>query len=156
MKPKQGVNLRVDTACAYDDNSPERPGRVVTLDAFYIDEFEISADDYLGCVNAGACGYRGPSYEANGSNYWDPSTYESPFANLAMNHLNWYEAVEFCAWRGKRLPTEAEWEKSARGLDKRTYPGGSTRSVNLTTLQMAMTHMVAVAMQRFFRMGGIR
>ena len=120
-----GCEPRVDTACAYDDNSPERPGRVVTLDAFYIDEFEISADDYLGCVNAGACGYRGPSFEANGSNYWDPSTYESPFANLAMNHLNWYEAVEFCAWRGKRLPTEAEWEKSARGLDKRSYPWGN-------------------------------
>ena len=96
----------------------------MTLDAFYIDEFEISADSYEQCVDEGYCNYGGESYGEDGHTN-GLSTFESPFTNLAMNNLTWYEANEHCFRQGKRLPTEAEWEKAARGTDKRIYPWGN-------------------------------
>ena len=110
-----GCKPDLDLEC--DDD--EKPGRMVYVDAFYIDRTEVTSEQYGGCVKAGKC--REPR---NGWNYsWGkPRREEHP-----INGVSWQDAKNFCKWAGKRLPTEAEWEKAARGDDGRKYPWGSQR-----------------------------
>ena len=99
-----------------DDLSPgtdERPAHEVILSTFDIDVTEVTQAAYAGCVAAEAC--TEPS-----SNY---APEETP--TLPVRNLTWDQAVEFCSWAGKRLPTEAEWEKAARGTDGRLFPWGA-------------------------------
>jgi formylglycine-generating enzyme required for sulfatase activity len=105
----------------------ERPQRSVHLDAFYIDRHEVSVAQYRACVKARVCTdhrLRGdpPPSEAERDlcNYGHAGRDDHP-----VNCVIWDEAKRYCAWAGKRLPTEAEWEKAARGTDGRRYPWGS-------------------------------
>jgi hypothetical protein len=92
----------------------EGPSHTVHLNAFYIDKLEVTNALYRKCVDADAC----PRIDR--ATYFDDPTYnQHPVVNVA-----WPWARAFCAWSGKRLPTEAEWEKAARGTDGRTYPWG--------------------------------
>jgi formylglycine-generating enzyme required for sulfatase activity len=103
-----GCNAAVDTACKAD----EKPQHTVSLSAFEIDRTEVTQEQYAACVDAKAC--TPPSCT------WDCSTPDMP-----AGCLEWAQAKAFCAFAGKRLPTEAEWEKAARGTDGRKYPWGN-------------------------------
>jgi len=98
--------------------SNEQPVHAVYLDAFYIDKTEATNAQYRACVEAGLC--RAPTICD-----WGEPTYEDP---SKIDHpvvcVSWNDAKAYCEWAGKRLPTEAEWEKAARGTDGRTYPWG--------------------------------
>lgn len=92
----------------------EQPVRNINLDAFYIDKYEVTNLLYSKCVDNEAC-----------NKPVDTSKFENPkYADHPVAFVNWYMAKNYCDWRGARLPTEAEWEKAARGADGKTYPWG--------------------------------
>ncbi len=98
-----------------------RPAHTVDLDAFYIDKFEVTNEMYDACVYAVEC--RKPQQLGSVTQV---TYFANPvFANYPVLYVDWKMANAYCAWRGARLPTEAEWEKAARGTDERIYPWGA-------------------------------
>lgn len=93
----------------HDGQYDEKPPRIVTLSAFYIQRTEVSEGAYAACVAAGAC--RPARGRARGSTF-------------PVTGVTWHDARRYCRWRGWRLPTEAQWERAARGTDQRYFPWG--------------------------------
>jgi formylglycine-generating enzyme required for sulfatase activity len=103
----------------------ERPPHTVFVDAFEMDQFEVTNEQFEKFV--AETGHVTDAEKAGDTSwrYWAQGKSTHPVVKVS-----WNDAKAFCAWAGKRLPTEAEWEKAARGTDGRTYPWGNSWDVN--------------------------
>jgi iron(II)-dependent oxidoreductase len=107
-----GSDAKLDRAAG----PQEQPQRHVFVDAFRIDRFETSNVAYLRYVLATG---------AEWPRYWREQPFPEKIAKHPVIGVSWREADSYCRWAGKRLPTEAEWEKAARGEDGRIFPWGN-------------------------------
>ena len=101
----------------------EWPAHTVTLPAFYLDEYEVTNDDWAKCVMANECPPPEPS-NADRNGLGPDKRFRGP--KQPVSSVSWFSARAYCAFVGKRLPTEAEFEKASRGTDGRLYPWGNT------------------------------
>jgi formylglycine-generating enzyme required for sulfatase activity len=106
--PAGDFTMGCEDAGCEDDEQPEH---VVSLSAFEIDRTEVTQAQYTACIVDGGCEVPACDWSCD-----EP--------DLPAGCLTWSQAKAFCGWAGKRLPTEAEWEKAARGSDGNTYPWG--------------------------------
>lgn len=106
-----------------DGYSDEKPAHRVYIDAYCIDLYEVTVDAFKSCVESGPC--RPPTSMGDGYTWEKPGLESHP-----INDVHWFNAATYCKWAGKRLPTEAEWEKAARGTDGRRYPWGNEFKAN--------------------------
>ncbi len=121
--PEGEFTMGVDTPNAYYIGS-DAPTRNVFLDAFYIDKYEATIENYKVCVSAGECSSPQTKSSAYRANYYDNPEY----GNYPVIYVDWNMAKGFCEWRTANLPTEAQWEKAARGEDGQAYPWGFERT----------------------------
>ncbi|HLD94346.1 MAG TPA: formylglycine-generating enzyme family protein [Anaerolineales bacterium] len=119
-----------DTACRVNGVAcAENPVSTVYVPAFWMDKYEVTNYQYSLCTAAGFCQapklgrgtYTGNPIDDQFFDYYDNPKY----ANHPMVYVDFYMARDYCAWAGRRLPTEREWEKAARGTDGRKYPWGN-------------------------------
>jgi len=127
IKDNKNVPMRLVPAGEFtmgsDDSgdAASKPAHTVYLEAFYIDKYEVTNEMYEACAYAVECRKPLSSGSVTRVTY-----YNNPvFANSPVIYVDWKMAKAYCEWRGARLPTEAEWEKAARGTNERLYPWGS-------------------------------
>ena len=119
LKECQSNLLICDNLISY--YSDEEPRHGVQLPTFYIDKYEVTNSSYQECVYEGFCSPP-KTTSLGGVGYFG----EPEFGNYPVVYVDWFMARKFCEWRGARLPTEAEWEKTARGTNGQIYPWGNT------------------------------
>lgn len=94
----------------------QRPQATIWISTFFMDTFEVTNADYKKCAAAGACRKHAPAYKVGFSGPKQP-----------VVGVKWFDARDYCTWAGKRLPTEAEWEKAARGPSGALYTWGDEK-----------------------------
>ena len=101
-----------------EEDSPdnERPSHPIHLSEVYLDAYPVTNQDYREFVNC--MGQNTPIH-------WQRGTYPTGMARHPVVNVSWHDAKAYATWMGARLPTEAEWEKAARGSDERLYPWGN-------------------------------
>jgi serine/threonine-protein kinase len=98
-----------------------KPAHKINLDAFWMDRTEVTNAMYAGCVLDGGCA----PLQSSKSNTHESYYGNAEFENYPVVYVDWNQAKSYCKWAGRRLPTEAEWEKAARGdAAGRIYPWG--------------------------------
>jgi outer membrane protein assembly factor BamB len=102
-----------------DDN--EKPAHTVFLDSFWVDQTEVTNGMYALCVSDGKCRLPGSKESLTRPAYYG----EAQYNNYPVIFVDWNMAKVYCEWAGRRLPTEAEWEKTARGTEAFVYPWGN-------------------------------
>ena len=115
-----------------DGEADEKPVHRVTLPTYYLDQYEVTMEQYQACVKAGGCTGLAKTVVAEGIYSEEDVKKYSPLCNVnqrgrgrhPVNCVDWNQAAAYCKWAGKRLPTEEEWEYAARGTDGRKYPWG--------------------------------
>jgi formylglycine-generating enzyme required for sulfatase activity len=106
----------------YADASPMQE---INLDAYYIDKYEVSNEKYQEFLDS--TGSKAPPQ-------WSGRRYPEGHANRPVGGVSWYDAMGYCKWKRKRLPTEAEWEKAAKGTDKREFPWGNDYNESMANI----------------------
>jgi formylglycine-generating enzyme required for sulfatase activity len=121
-------------------NIVELPLHKVYLSDYYIDRTEVTVASYTACLAAGACTEPIRTYSDEHKNYF----YNPSFDNYPVIFVTWFQARDYCTWAGKRLPTEAEWEKAARGRNStRMYPwGNATPGCNTANIKVGRKQCV--------------
>ena len=128
-----------DNTCGLWWFEDEYPDNLIYLETYWIDLFEVTNEKYLEFVEQ--TGHR-PALDAScetpnckKGNLWDGNSFPKRVRNQPVTQVNWYDADAYCKWRGKRLPTEAEWEKAARGPVGNKYPWGNSSPKGRATYQ---------------------
>ena len=115
------VCIKFNLSCPLEWFKNEEPIHQVYLDAFWIDQTEVTNVMYSKCVQDGKCNPPTSTKSYTRADYYD----NSQFDNYPVIFISWHDADTYCSWADRRLPTEAEWEKAARGTDARAYPWGN-------------------------------
>ncbi len=126
----EGVFQMGDGAIGDGRDSPVHP---VYLDGFWMDQVEVTNAMYEKCVRAGGCSEPTPGV--------NPYYGQWIYRDHPVVYVSWAQADAYCQWAGRRLPTEAEWEKAARGTDGRAYPwGNEPPNPSLANFSEALIH----------------
>ncbi len=128
VSPKDGMtmmyvpagNFLMGSLVGVGDND-EHPQHTVHLDAYWIDQTEVTNGMYELCVNAGECTEPSSNTSYTRSSYYGNAS----FADYPVINVERDQALAYCQWAGRQLPTEAQWEKAARGTNGQTYPWGN-------------------------------
>jgi len=128
---------KFDKSCELWWFSDEFPDHLIFLDSFWIDMYEVTNEKYLEFVLA--TGHRlaldetCDTDQCRAGNLWEGSSFPARIELQPVTQVSWYDANAYCRWQGKRLPSEAEWEKAARGPSGNLYPWGSGSPKNRAT-----------------------
>jgi iron(II)-dependent oxidoreductase len=134
---------------ALDEDPGEKPVHKVSLPAFFIDKYEVTNAQYARFLNVVKQLGDGAGHRFCGADrylqidqiggMWQP---KKGMEKFPMGNVSWYGASAYACWAGKRLPSEAEWEKAARGTDGRKFPWGNT--MDFAKFRLGIDHLSPV------------